>query len=91
MRSTLAHASDARDPAAILNTGPSFLVKGPAAPASLSSGIHAHAAELVHVEFFAILTNALLLEKDGALGIVDFDGDSHDYEQPAEKIREQRR
>ena len=68
----LAHASDARI-RGDLEHWAAFLVKLPELGEPVL-GIHAHAAELVHVEFFAILTNALLLEKDGGLGIVDFDG-----------------
>ena len=62
----LAHASNARI-RGDLEHWAAFLVKLPELGEPVL-GIHAHAAELVHVEFFAILTNALLLEKDGPLG-----------------------
>lgn len=81
----LAHASDARI-RGDLEHWAAFLVKLPELGEPVL-GIHAHAAELVHVEFFAILTNALLLEKDGALGIVDFDGDGHDYDNQLKDTR----
>ncbi len=48
-------------------------------------GVHAHAAELQHLELAAVFAHASLLEEHGALGVVDFHQDGDDDEQPAQQ------
>ena len=48
-------------------------------------GVHAHAAELQHLELAAVFAHAGLLEEHGALGVIDLHQDGNDDEQPAQQ------
>ena len=73
----------------ILNTGPVFSFKV-IRRSSCDYSIDVHAAELPHHEAFTILANTLLLEDNGALRVIDFDGNGDEGIEPAEQDKNRR-